>query len=166
MLDIIFLNTYLSITGSLYLFTAFIQFSLHSTTTSGNHKFDLFFYKFVYFWSTVDIQHHVSSCYRTEWFAISVHFKLITATSLVTICHHARIYKVINYILLTLYFMPVTHLFCSWKFAPLNLPYPFPPSPLTYLFMSVTLFKCCWFVHLYSTYKWNQTIYSDFSHLS
>ena len=37
--------TYL-ITGNLYLLTAFIQFS-HPRPTSGNHKFDLFFYDFI-----------------------------------------------------------------------------------------------------------------------
>ena len=36
----------LLITGNLYLLTAFIQFS-HPRPTSGNHRFDLFFYEFI-----------------------------------------------------------------------------------------------------------------------
>ena len=78
------------ITGSLYLLTTFIQFPLPPPPASGNHKPDLFFYEFVCFWSIIDLQHHVSSCYTTWWFDISTHFEMITVISLVTVCHHTR----------------------------------------------------------------------------
>ena len=53
-MSIIFIMLYITslvlvypITASLYLSTTFIQFSLPLTLASGNHKSDLFFYKFV-----------------------------------------------------------------------------------------------------------------------
>ena len=48
---------------------------------------------------------------------ISIHFKLITRTSLATIGHHTRYYLVLGYILHTIHFIPVTHLFWNWKFV-------------------------------------------------
>ena len=62
----------------------------------------------------------------------------------------------------------MTHLFCNWKFVPLNLPYfffppSFPPSPLatTYSFsVSLTHFCFVMFVcFLDSTSKWNHTVF-------
>ena len=55
-------NIYLK-TGSLYILTTFIQLSVPSS----NHKSYLFFYEWVCFWSIIDLQHYVSSCYRTWW---------------------------------------------------------------------------------------------------
>lgn len=52
--------------------------------------------------------------------------------SLVTICHHADICIIIEYIPHIVHFMPVTHLFCYCKLAPLNsLLISLPPHTLT-----------------------------------
>ena len=49
---------------------------------------------------------------------------MITIVSLVILCHHTRIH---SYWLHShnVYFIPVTHLFCNWKFVPLNFPHLF-----------------------------------------
>ena len=80
------------LTVSLYLLTAFIQFTLHPhTPNSGKHKSDLFCYDFVTFWSIIDLQHYVSYYCTTQWFYISIHIKMFTMIGLVTICHHKNI---------------------------------------------------------------------------
>ena len=56
-------------------------------------------------------------------------FQMMTTESLVTICHHTKILH--NYWLYshTVHFIPVTHLFCNWKFVPLNLTHLLLSSP-------------------------------------
>ena len=76
--------------------------------------------------------------------------------NLVTICHYTKILH-IYWLHSTLYFIPVTHLFCSWKFVPLNLPhlllsFPYPPASnhlfVLWIYGSVSiLFVMC--VHLF-----------------
>ena len=68
MLYITFLVLTYFITGSLYLWTTFIQFPIPPPPTSVNHKSDLLFYEFVCFWSIIDLQHCVSSWCTTQWF--------------------------------------------------------------------------------------------------
>ena len=83
------------------------------------------------------------------------------------VCHQ-RYYRVIDYIPHIVQFITMTHLFCNWKFVPLNLPYfffplSFPPSPraTTYSFsVSLTHFCFVMFVcFLDSTSKWNHTVF-------
>ena len=57
-----FPSTYLS-TESLYLLTAFIQFSFPPLLAFGNDKSDFFKWVFVYFDSIIDLQHYVNSWY-------------------------------------------------------------------------------------------------------
>ena len=42
-------------------------------------------------WSITDLQRYVSSRCTTYPFDISIHYKIITTVSLVTICHHAKL---------------------------------------------------------------------------
>ena len=87
---------------------------------SDNHKSDLFFYDFVF------LKHNwpITLCYcytaLVMWFFNA--FQVITI-SLVTICHYASYYIIIDYILHTVHFIPVIHLFCNWKLesTPLDL---------------------------------------------
>ena len=79
------------ITGSLYLLTTFIQFPLPTTPFSGNHRLELFVYGFVCFWSIIDPQKYVSSCYMKQRFDFSLHFKMITTTNQVTISYHIKL---------------------------------------------------------------------------
>ena len=59
------------------------------------------------------------------------HFKMITMVSLTVMCHHTKII-ITDCIPYPISFIPVTHLLCSGKFVPLNLPNLFlsPPHPL------------------------------------
>ena len=45
----------------------------------------------VWFWSRMDLQHCVTSQHTTQWFDISVQFRMITTISPVTKCHPPRI---------------------------------------------------------------------------
>ena len=64
--------------------------------------------------------------------------------------HQQSYYNIIEYNPQTVHFIPVTHLFCNWNFAPLNPPPPYfthPPLPspllttcLFSVFMSLFLF--------------------------
>ena len=87
-----------------------------ATPVSGNYKCDLLFYEFVcwfiYFWSIIYLHHCANCCYTTLWFNIYILFKKIITIILVTVCHHTKI-LVIDYIPHTVYFKPVTHLFCT-----------------------------------------------------
>ena len=67
---------------------------------------------------------YISSCYTTYQFDISMHFKMINQHKLVK-------YKdiVIDYIPHTVYFVPVSRLYCNWKFVLLTLFYLFLSSP-------------------------------------
>ena len=76
------------VTGCWYLLTAFIQFSLVS---SSNHKSDLFFYGCLCFWNIIDLQHYVSFCNTTQWLGISIHLKMIMK-NLVMMCHYAKVW--------------------------------------------------------------------------
>ena len=83
---------------------------------------------FVCFWSIIDLQHYVSSGCTVQWFNISIHFKMIATINLLSVI--IQIYYIfIDYIPHTVYFIPMTHLFCNWKFVPLNLPHLFLSSP-------------------------------------
>ena len=175
----------------------------------------------LFVWSIIDLQHYVSSWCTAQWFSISMHYKMITMTSLDTVCHHTwmcvlscvwlfatlltgackaplpiefssleywsgwpfpdpqtQIWH--NYWLYspccTLH--PVTHLFCNWKFVPLDLPHIFHFSFQPLLFSSNHLFALCiydfvliLFVTAFqftvsdSTYKWNHTVFV-FLHLT
>ena len=55
----------------------------------------------------------------------SMHYKMITTISLVTICHQTKILHYYDYVPHTVHFIPMTHLFCNWKDVPLNLPHLF-----------------------------------------
>ena len=70
--------------------TFFLQFPSPHAPTSGDHKSDLFFYEFVWFWSVTNVQRFVSSCYTTQWFNISMHSEMITMVNPVTICYHIK----------------------------------------------------------------------------
>ena len=120
--------TYL-ITGSLYLLTIFIQSLSLLIPTSCNHKYDLFFYELLYllvwFLSIIDLQHYDISWCTTQWFNISIQLKRIAVISLVTICTIQRCYKLLTISPHAIRFIPMTHLFCNWEFAPLILPHLF-----------------------------------------
>ena len=116
------------------------------------------------FWSIIDRKHYVSSCYRIWWFCISIHFKMITIVSLVTICHHTKILQ--NYWL----FSPrwIFHAWLSY-FATANLYLLISltslsstrvPSLLATPFLSsisVSVLLSLFICFLDSTYKWNHT---------
>ena len=55
----------------------------------------------------------------------SIHYKMITTISLVTICHQTKILHYYDYVPHTVHFIPMTHLFCNWKDVPFNLPHLF-----------------------------------------
>ena len=143
------------ITGSLYLLIVFLQFTISSPPrTSSNYKFIIFFYESVglLLRYTINLQQHVSSYCTTQWFDISIHFKMLTTVSLVTVCHHAKILCIIDSISHPVHFIPATQLFCKWKFVLLHLPHPFLSSPCpppslttTCLFsVSMTQFPFCY----------------------
>lgn len=46
-----------------------------------------------------------------------MHFTLVTTMSLALLCHHTKVYSVVDFIPHTARFMSVTHLFCNWKFV-------------------------------------------------
>ena len=70
-----------------------------------------------------------------------------------------RYYIVTDYIPHSVHFIPVTHLFCNWKFVPINLNYQFPPHKAipygNHLFFSLHLialflyFYVCSFVFFF-----------------
>ena len=162
------------ITGSLYLLNAFLQFTISSPPcTSCNYKFIIFFYESVCLLLRyiINLQHYVSSYCTTQWFNISILFKMLTTVRLVTVCHHAKILCITDSISHPVHFISMTQLFCKWKPVLLHLPYPFlsSPRPLPlwqphvcspYLWLS---FHFALFVHLFcfldSTYKWNITVF-------
>ena len=91
LLNTTFLVLIYLVPGSLYLSTTFIQFS-PSPATSGNHRADLFFYNFVCL-SVFEVQlsyNPVSFWCVTQQSSVSVRYKMVTTTSLVTICHHTK----------------------------------------------------------------------------
>ena len=53
------------------------------------------------------------------------------------VCNHTNIW-VIDCIPHTVHFIPMTHLFCNWKFVPLNLLHLFPFLPLPYTLLATT----------------------------
>jgi len=142
------------ITGSLYLLIVFLQFTISSPSrTSSNYKFIIFFYESVCLLLRYIINlQHVSSYCTTQRFDISIHFKMLTTVSLVTVCHHAKILCIIASISHPVHFIPATQLFCKWKFVLLHLPHPFLSSPCpppslttTCLFsVSMTQFPFCY----------------------
>ena len=83
--------TYLSYNWKFIPFDCFYTVPPPATLTSGSHKYGLFFYEFVCFWSMIALWYYVSSCYTIKWCNISTCFKMITMVSLVTICHHTKI---------------------------------------------------------------------------
>ena len=88
--------------------------------------------------------------YITKW--------SVTMLSLVTICHHAKCYLVIDYIPHSVHFNPGTCLFCNWKFVTPNFPHLFcslltPAIIYLYLYVSI----CYAYCFLDSKYKWNFT---------
>ena len=102
-----------------------------------NHKSDLFFYKYVCFWSIIDLQHCVSPCLTTQWFCISLHFK-VTKISLATLCHYTKglhSYCVSH----TIHFTPMTHLFCNWSLYLLVSLFCFSPPLATTHFFTVSV---------------------------
>ena len=124
--------------------------------------------------------YYISSFYVTWWFSISIHFKMITTISLVSIFHYTKI--LLSYWLYykctmsTVHFMSMSHLFCTGKFVPVNLPhlflsFPFPlRKPLLYsLYLWFFLFCYVYsFCFLDSLYKWKYKIcpfLSDLFHL-
>ena len=152
------------INGSLYLLRAFVEFPFLPPPASGKHKSNLFSELFVCFWNIIDRKHYVSSCYRIWWFSISIHFKMITMVSLVTICHHTKILH--NYWL----FSPRCT-FHAWLscFATANLYLLISLTSLsstgvssalatTFLSsISVSVLLSLFICFLDSTYKWNHT---------
>ena len=122
------------LTGSLYLLITFIQFPLPLPLASGNNNWSVFL-QVVCFWNRIDLQHYVSSWYTIQWFAISMHFKMMTI-SLIVICHLTKILH--NYWLYSPHCTSHT-----WKFVPFNfLTYFFPsPSP-PLLWQPLVLFVC------------------------
>ena len=138
------------ITGSLYLLTAFIQFPLPLPLGAGNHKSNLFLTCFC-FWNIIDLQHCLSFCYTTEWFDISIHFKMITTLNWITICHHTKILH--NHWLYSLYctFHTCDPFILQFEICNLliSLPYFFPSftsSPLATTVCSLYLWLCFCFV--------------------
>ena len=65
------------------------------------------------------IHETVDSWYTTWWVSISIHFKTITAVSLVPIMQ--RYYIIIDSILYTVHFILWFFFLSKWKFVPLNL---------------------------------------------
>ena len=103
------------------------------------------------FWSVIDRQHFVSSCYTTQWFNISMHSKMITMVDLVTICYHIKsllTYWLCSPLLCTSYpwviyfvtessYLNLPHLFLSFPSAPGLWQ---PPSCSLYLWLCFTWF--------------------------
>ena len=88
-------------------------------------------------------------------------------------------YKIVECISRAVPFIPITYLFCNWKFVLLNLPHLFhssPPPPTPPLWKPPVCSLCLWvcfvmFVHLfcfsYSIYKCNHfVLVFDFTSLS
>ena len=134
--------TYL-VTGSLYLLTTFIQFLLSPALNLGNHKSDLFFYELVCFWSIIDLQHDVSSWHTTQWFNISIHYKMITMIKLVVICNPTKLLHYYWLIFPTLYISYLWFIYCiTESLYLLNLSHLFlfssALSPVNHLFVLYT----------------------------
>ena len=132
------------------------------------------------FWGTIYLLYYISSLYVIRWFSISIHFKMITTISLGSIYHHTKI--LLSYWLhykctmSTVHFIPMSHLFCTQRFVPVNLPHLFLsfPSPLwkpsvdslyLWFFLFCYVYSFCF---LDSLYKWKYKIcpsLSDLFHL-
>ena len=103
------------ISGSLYLLTAFIQFTLFLFSTSDNHKSD-FFLLFVRFESTIDLQHYVSSSLHN---IVIQHFYTFQNDRQDKFSYSMSLYKdmtVTDYILHTVHSIPVTRFFVFFLF--------------------------------------------------
>ena len=98
----------------------------------------------VWFWSRMDLQHCVTSQHTTQWFDISVQFRMITTISPVTKCHPPRILPSFDGIPPSLRFTPVTRLFCNCKFGLLVSITYFSPLP-TNLPVATTCLFCDYF---------------------
>ena len=86
------------ITGSVFLLTTFLYFPLLClpplvTTNLISFSVSLFLFLLKYTW--LNNRHYVRQCVSswciTWWFDISIHYKMITMMSLVTICHHTKV---------------------------------------------------------------------------
>ena len=100
---------------------------IHPLLASGNQKSDLFFYKFVWlfvcFRSIFDIV--LVPLYNIViWYFYA--FQNNHQNKSVTIKWY---YIVVDYIPHMVHFIFITHLFCNWKFVPLNLLHLFLSSP-------------------------------------
>ena len=124
---------------------------------------------FVCFWSIIDLQRYESSWCRTQWFSISMHYKMLTTISLVTIRHHTKILQ--NYWLYSpccTFHICDIYLVAGSLYLLISLTYYSPlqnslPSG-NHLFCSLYLWLCFWclficLVFLDSPYKWNHTVF-------
>ena len=125
----------------------------------------------LFVWSIIDLQHYVSPWYRTQWLDISIHYKMITILSLVTICHHTKVLHCywlsspcclyISFLWLIYFVTGSLYLLVSLTYFT-HLPTPLPTGNhlfvlCIYDFVSVLL--CLFFCFLDSTYKWNHVVF-------
>ena len=116
----------------------------------------------------IKLQYYASSHYRVQWF-FSYAFQNDHHNKSSYDISPQRYYLVIDYIPHTVHLIPMTHLFCKWKFVSLYLPHLFLSSPTPSLVticlfsVSVTLFLFCnvysFVLFLDSTFKWNDTVF-------
>ena len=154
------------ISGSLYLLTVFLQFTISSPPrTSSNYKFIIFFYESVCLLLRYIINlQHVSSYCTTQRFDISIHFKMLTTVSLVTSLLPCK--DIMHY---CLYFPPCTFhtrdsIILQMKVCTASSPssisfFPMPPSLsdnhmfVLHIYDSVSILLCLFICFLDSTYK-------------
>ena len=91
---------------------------------------------FACFGSIIDLQHLLVPVAQYNDSIILYMFKMITMIILVTVCHHTKILYIYWLSSHTVYFIPMTHSFCNWKFVTLTLPHLFLSFPSSgYLFV-------------------------------
>ena len=103
---------------------------------------------------------------KPQQFDIFIHYEIITTMRPATIHHHIKLLQYYWLHSLCVHYIPLTYLFYSWKFVPLNPLRLFPLSPHTPSWQppvcSLYLWVCFCFIlfvplfcFLDSTYKWN-----------
>ena len=113
----------------------------------------------ILYWNKIDLTYYISFRYITWWFNILIHYKMITMISLVTICHHASYYNIINYIIYAIYYIPMLTCFVTGGLYLLisltyftHSPSPFSLAPTSLFSVSMSLFCCVWSFVLFCSF--------------